>query len=132
MKHFFFIATFATLTLSSCARLPQPARDFISIHFPHTSVKEVEKEKNINGYSVELKDRTELEFTANGDWLKVDGEDGHSIPTTFFPKKIADYVTAQGLIIEGIRKTNIGYKVDIIGSHTDLFFNHNGEPIGNY
>ena len=48
------------------------------------------------------------------------------------PKKIADYVTQQGYIIEGIRKTNIGYKVDIIGSHTDLFFNHNGDPIGNY
>ena len=120
MKQLFF-AAFAAL-----------ARDFISIHFPHTSVKEVEREDDINGYSVELRDRTELEFTANGDWLKVDGEDGNSIPTTFFPKKIADYVTQQGYIIEGIRKTNIGYKVDIIGSHTDLFFNHNGDPIGNY
>ena len=131
MKQLFF-AAFAALALSSCARLPQPARDFISIHFPHTSVREVEREDDINGYSVELKDRTELEFTANGDWIKVDGEDGNTIPTTFFPKKIADYVTQQGYIIEGIRKTNIGYKVDIIGSHTDLFFNHNGDPIGNY
>ena len=78
---------------------------FISIHFPHTSIREVEREDDINGYSVELRDLTDLEFTAKGDWIKVDAEDGNTIPTTFFPKKIADYVTEKGLIIEGIRKT---------------------------
>ena len=96
MKQLFF-AAFAALALSSCARLPQPARDFISIHFPHTSIREVEREDDINGYSVELKDRTELEFTANGDWLKVDGEDGNSIPTTFFPKKNSRLCSPAGL-----------------------------------
>ena len=127
-----FVAALAALTLTSCARLPQPARTFISTHFPHTSIHEVERESDTNGYSVELKDRTDLEFTEAGDWVKVEAEDGNSIPTTFFPQKIVEYVTQHGFIIEGIRKTNIGYKVDLIGSHTDLFFNHNGDLIGNY
>lgn len=127
-----FLAAFAALALTSCARLPQPARNFISTHFPYTSIREVEREWDTYGYSVELRDLTDLEFTETGDWVKVEAEDGNSIPTTFFPQKIVDYVTQHGFIIEGIRKTNIGYKVDLIGSHTDLFFNHNGELMGNY
>jgi len=79
-----------------------------------------------------VKDRTEIEFAENGDWLKVEAEDGNSIPTDFFPKKIADYAAERSFIIESISKTNIGYKVEIVGSKSALFFNKAGDPIGNY
>ena len=67
-----FVAALAALTLTSCARLPQPARTFISTHFAYTSIREVEKEWDTNSYSVELRDNTDLEFTEAGDWIKVE------------------------------------------------------------
>jgi len=116
----------------ACTSLPQSANNFISTYFAHTTVQEVERESDTNGYSVKLKDRTEIEFAENGDWLKVEAEDGNSIPTDFFPKKIADYAAERSFIIELISKTNIGYKVEIVGSKSALFFNKAGDPIGNY
>ena len=52
----------------ACTSLPQSANNFISTYFAHTTVQEVERESDTNGYSVKLKDRSEIEFAENGDW----------------------------------------------------------------
>ena len=119
------LMTLIVCGLTACTSLPQSANNFISTYFAHTTVQEVESESDTNGYSVK-------EFAENGDWLKVEAEDGNSIPTDFFPKKIADYAAERSFIIELISKTNIGYKVEIVGSKSALFFNKAGDPIGNY
>ena len=117
------LMTLMVCGLTACTSLPQSANNFISTYFAHTTVQEVERESDTNGYSVKLKDRTEIEFAENGDWQKVEAEDGNSI---------ADYAAERSFIIEAISKTNIGYKVEIVGSKSALFFNKAGDPIGNY
>ncbi|EKY12580.1 hypothetical protein HMPREF9075_00295 [Capnocytophaga sp. oral taxon 332 str. F0381] len=123
----------ALALLQSCGpSLPKPANEFIKTYFPQAKVQEVEKEDHNGGFEAKLSDKTEIKFDQAGNWTQVDGEDGNTIPTGFFPQSIDDYVRQKGFLIEGIKKTNTGYKVDLIGSHTDLYFNHNGDLIGNY
>ncbi|MDO4229154.1 MAG: PepSY-like domain-containing protein, partial [Capnocytophaga sp.] len=88
MKKYIFLSL-AALSLASCASLPTPAKDFVSKHFPATPVVNVEREDDFRGYSAELSDRTEIEFTKEGDWIQVDAEDGNMLPATFFPENIA-------------------------------------------
>lgn len=124
-----YILLILALLMVSCASLPPEARNFVSTHFPNAKIVEVEREDNGQRFSVEMSDKTEIEFTRDGNWVKVEAEDANSIPTTFLPKAIAEYAAKNGLIIEGISKTNIGFRVDFVGNAPDAYFDSKGDLV---
>lgn len=75
------------------SELPAEATAFIKKHFGkntiHHAIKDQDKSKVT--YEVMLDNMVELEFTENGAWKEVDGQD-KAIPSGFISKPILDYV----------------------------------------
>ncbi|MBD3582792.1 PepSY-like domain-containing protein [Flavobacterium selenitireducens] len=118
----------AQLNKIKVSELPQPAQAFLSEHFKEYKIAQAYKESQIGekGFEVKMTDGTEVEFTKDGKWREVDGND-KPIPTAFIDKKITSYI-AKAYPGKKITHIDYGHKdidVDLEGK-LDLEFDKNG------
>lgn len=71
--------------------LPQPARDFVEMHFPDARALRTKVEKGIFSieYEVTLSNGFSVEFDRKGRWKEVDGN-GQTLPDAVIPPAILE------------------------------------------
>lgn len=117
-------------TVIEAQELPTKAQDFVSTHFPTSDYSRIEMntvaENDGSLYEVQLSGNFEIDFTAEGDWVDVDGN-GQEIPAAFIPEKIATYITENyaDLFISGIDSEPTGYEIDL-SNDLDVKFDTEG------
>ena len=107
---------------------PTPAiTEFVKTYFPKVSVLIVKPEHD--EYEVRLSDGTELEFTRNFEWKKIDCEHSNTytaVPVELVPEQIAIYVKtnfADQSIIK-IEKKRKNWEIEL-NSELEIKFNKN-------
>ena len=107
---------------------PTPAiTEFVKTYFPKASVLIVKPEHD--EYEVRLSDGTELEFTRNFEWKKIDCEHSNTytaVPAELVPEQIATYVKtnfADQSIIK-IEKKRKNWEIEL-NSELEIKFNKN-------
>jgi hypothetical protein len=107
--------------------LPATSSTFLSTYFNGVKILRVEKEGS--KYAVDLENKIEVDFSENGEWTEVDGQDGVTIPTGFILPNIVEYVTTTypDNSINGIEKKTGGYDVDLVKQDIDLIFDQDGD-----
>lgn len=90
-------------------QLPKNAQAFLAEHFNNLTVAfAVENLKYIGAeYEVVYTDRTEVDFSADGEWESVERK-YDAIPTSIIPAKISDYVANMGMSGQYIKKIERG------------------------
>ena len=109
--------------------LPQQARNFISTYFSDSKMLKAEKDVDdgVVTYDVTFTDGFELEFDADGQWLKVDAPGYQTIPDGIAPQTIADYVSTNypKAGINEISRVTYGYEVEL-NNNVELHFDSQG------
>jgi hypothetical protein len=111
--------------------LPKSAQAFIQQHFGKTALREVKAKKSPTPqgtfYEVKLADDTEIDFGKAGNWIEAKAEEPNTLPTSFFPVAIQNYLKKNfsGIGVESIDKSAAGYKLELIND-TKLYFNTQG------
>lgn len=119
--------------LIQAEELPSPAKAFVTNYFPNATYTRVEKNTQVelDGtlYEVNLSNGFEIDFTAEGDWLDVDGQ-AQELPQGIVPETIANYIAQNyaDLKIVGIDTENTEYEIDL-SNGLDLYFNLSEEFI---
>ena len=135
---------FATLILTSSTaianddvpitpdQLPAAAQEFIKKHFPEQTIAYAEKDVDYakTTFEVRLSDGSKIEFTANGDWDKVDCE-YKAVPAVLFPEAAAKYVSAHfpGALIVKVDKELYGWDIEL-NNDLELKFSKEGQLLG--
>ena len=107
---------------------PTPAiTEFVKTYFPKASVLIVKPEHD--EYEVRLSDGTELEFTRNFEWKKIDCEHSNTytaVPAELVPEQIATYVKTNfaDQSITKIEKKRRGWEIEL-SSELEIKFNKN-------
>ena len=107
---------------------PTPAiTEFVKTYFPKASVLIVKPEHD--EYEVRLSDGTELEFTRNFEWKKIDCEHSNTytaVPAELVPEQIATYVKANfaDQSITKIEKKRRGWEIEL-SNELEIKFNKN-------
>jgi len=123
--------TNGTETVIQATELPQAARTFVETHFPGITYTRVEKQSRADRdgsiYDVHLSNGFEIDFTAEGTWTDIDGNN-QAVPAGILPASIAQYVTANyaSQSVTTIEIERHGYDVEL-SNDVDLVFNANGE-----
>ena len=104
--------------------LPQQAQQFINQHF--NTVGFLSARVDVGEYEVTLNDGTEIDFTRQGEWKKVDCHTT-AVPAAIIPAGIKNYVAAQfpNNIIVKIDKDRNDYEVEL-NNDIDLKFDLKG------
>ncbi|MBE8714547.1 PepSY-like domain-containing protein [Sphingobacterium hungaricum] len=110
-------------------QLPANAQSFVKGNFSQQDVSYVaeERENLTKEFKVRLKNGTEIEFDAKGNWKEVDG-DRTAIPAKLVPVKIQDYVKKSfpETQIVKIKKSSRLIEVEI-SNDLELEFNAKGD-----
>ena len=107
---------------------PTPAiTEFVKTYFPKASVLIVKPEHD--EYEVRLSDGTELEFTRNFEWKKIDCEHSNTytaVPAELVPEQIATYVKTNfaDQSITKIEKKRRGWEIEL-SNELEIKFNKN-------
>ena len=107
---------------------PTPAiTEFVKTYFPKASVLIVKPEHD--EYEVRLSDGTELEFTRNFEWKKIDCEHSNTytaVPAELVPEQIATYVKTNFVdqSITKIEKKRKGWEIEL-SNELEIKFNKN-------
>ena len=107
---------------------PTPAiTEFVKNYFPKASVLIVKPEHD--EYEVRLSDGTELEFTRNFEWKKIDCEHSNTytaVPAELVPEQIAIYVKTNfaDQSITKIEKKRRGWEIEL-SNELEIKFNKN-------
>ena len=107
---------------------PTPAiTEFVKTYFPKVSVLIVKPEHD--EYEVRLSDGTELEFTRNFEWKKIDCEHSNTytaVPAELVPEQIATYVKTNfaDQSITKIEKKRRGWEIEL-SNELEIKFNKN-------
>ena len=106
------------------AQLPQKAQQFISKHF--SGVEFLTGKQDNGEYEVRLKDGTEIDFTAAGEWKDVDCHN-RAVPASLVPASISKYVKARfaNNVIVKISKKYRGYEIEL-DNDLELRFDKSG------
>ena len=130
-----FFAVFVVLVVSavvmaferpvSITNLPAGAQTFVTTHFKGQQV--FFAEKNFFECGCDLSNGTQIDFSNNGDWKKIDCNDFEIVPATVIPAPIKHFVQANfpGCFVNKIEKKFYGYSVDI-SNDIELKFNKQG------
>ncbi|PZW37784.1 putative PepSY-like beta-lactamase-inhibitor [Mesonia algae] len=119
--------------LIEASELPADAIAFVENYFPNATYLRIEKnsQEDSDGglYEVDLSNGFEIDFTADGEWVDVDGQN-QELPEGIVPENINNYVTQNyaDLKIVGIDKENTTYEIDL-SNDVDLYFTLSGEFI---
>ena len=107
---------------------PTPAiTEFVKTYFPKASVLIVKPEHD--EYEVRLSDGTELEFTRNFEWKKIDCEHSNTytaVPAELVPEQIVTYVKTNfaDQSITKIEKKRRGWEIEL-SNELEIKFNKN-------
>lgn len=84
----------------------------------------------VSEYEVIMDDGTEVSFDRDGNWKNIEVNNSKSVPSSFVPKAIADYVkkVQKNTRIVGIEKERNGYEVEL-SNGVDMKFDKNGNFI---
>ena len=113
-------------TMIEAQDLPENALNFVSTYFPTAEYSRVEENSAVENdgtlYEVDLSNNFEIDFTAEGNWVDVDGND-QEMPEGIVAQKIAEYVSENypDLFITGIDTESNGYEVEL-SNDLDVFF----------
>lgn len=109
--------------------LPQAAITTISDNFKaEISVIKIDKDfGRVSDYEVILTDGTEIKFDRNGNWEDVECSNNKSVPASFIPKVISEFVSNNqpNTHIVGIEKGHSGYEI-ALSNGIEAKFNKNG------
>lgn len=77
----------------------------------------------------------EIEFDMNGIWTDIEAENGHIsleviMRLRHFPRRIAEYIEKNPLLVEEIERKSYGFKVETV-EDAKYFFDKRGNLIGN-
>lgn len=113
------------------ASVPQTARTFVDNHFSDLEVWYVEKDGS--HYEVTFRNRLEVDFDSNGNWIKIEAN-YNPIPASvllLLDSKIVDYINKNYSTntIEEIEKKYNGYIEVELNNDIELLFNSNGEYV---
>src|SRR5690606_16130703 len=82
-------------TIINAQDLPETVQSFIGTHFPAAEYSRIEKnataESDGSLYEISLNTNFEIDFTAEGAWVDIDGN-GQEIPQGIVPETISTYV----------------------------------------
>lgn len=113
-------------------KLPAAAQTFIKQYFPEQTIIFAEKDVDFmkTKYEVHLDDGSEINFTGNGDWDKVECK-LRPVPAALVPEAIATTVQAQfpGSAIMKIDKEKYGWEIEL-NNDLDLKFSKTGQLYG--
>lgn len=113
--------------------LPADILDFVSTHFPGSTIEEAERENNGN-YEVELSEDVELIFDAEGNFLgradddENDDKDDDDIAISELPQVILDYIATNypnNTIIEAEKEDDNTFEVTL-NNGVELEFDSEG------
>ncbi|MDO4692026.1 MAG: PepSY-like domain-containing protein, partial [Porphyromonadaceae bacterium] len=120
----------------NAGNLPQLAKSFLAQHYPNGYVKKVERkarpDRDGKMYEVELTNGTEIDFTADGQWIKVDGDE-RPLPQSvvdLLPSNVRQDLQSRfgGAALSSIKKTRSGYKVEVLlrGDDVEVYYDARG------
>jgi len=116
-------------TMIGIDELPGGSVAFLSEHFGGVTIGNIKKERNSKGtdYTTYLDNGVKVKFDGNGDWKEVEAPRGRTVPTSFIPQQIVDYVAEnhQNLGVNCIEKEKYGFEVELTNG-LDLEFDVNG------
>lgn len=139
MKRMFALLTLAVACLAptwagdvithDVKRLPRAARTFIATYFVGVSISHIKIESELfqtRKYEVLLTDRTEIDFDKQGEWLKVDCDEG-SVPAGLVPPPVSAYLNKHfpNVIIREIERKRRTVEVEL-SNDLALTFDLNG------
>ncbi len=110
--------------------LPTAAQTTLKNNFK-ASVSHIKIDKElgrVSEYDVVLTDGSEISFDRNGNWKDVEVRKSGSVPSSFVPTAIANYIkkTQKNVKVIGIEKKKSGYEVEL-SNGVDMKFNSKGE-----
>ena len=117
-------------SIITAQELPEAAQSFLSTHFPQAEVSRVEMNTTADNdssiYEVDLSNNFEIDFTAEGTWVDIDGND-QELPEGIVPANISAYLSQNypDLLITGIDTEANGYEIDL-SSDLDVQFDAEG------
>ena len=119
--------------LNSVEELPKDAQEFVKKNFAEEKILLMKLDKEFFGsdtYEVKLASGTEIEFTKEGAWKKVDTKNA-VVPASVIPEKIAAYIAEnfKEQKVESISKKRYGFKVELQNG-LELKFNKDFRFIG--
>ena len=128
-----FFASAKDVILTSIDELPKEAQEFIKANFAEEKILIMKLDKELFGsdtYEVKFTTGTEIEFSKEGVWKKVDTKNA-IVPDSVIPAKILSHIKGnfKDQKIESISKKRYGYKVEF-QSGLEVKFNKDFRFIG--
>lgn len=112
IKALFFLIIFSATAYSKSAVsptvLPKNAREFIESIYPQIPIEEIKMDKGI--YTVKLVNDAKISFTADGNWIKIDGYYNY-VPEKALPKAVIKSISSYNSKIVDIEKKAGVYKI---------------------
>lgn len=110
--------------------LPEPAREFLTEHFPKAKVGMIKTDKHFlkkTDYDVKLVNGTKIEFNNSGKWTSVDCNRSE-VPDAIIPRAIRKYVRTNypDVKIVKIERTSSKYEIGL-SDDVELTFNLLGQ-----
>lgn len=113
-------------------RLPAEAHSLIKRHFPQAQISYIKIEKEFWGikkYEVLLTDRTEIEFTGEGNWTEIECDD-MPVPPVLIPEYIMEYIKSYFPDHHVIKIERKSKEIEVeLNNGFSLTFNKKGELI---
>jgi len=127
----FFVS--ADVILTAIDELPKEAQEFIKANFSEEKILIMKLDKELfasDTYEVKFASGTEIEFSKEGVWKKVDTKNA-IVPDSVIPSKILSHIKEnfKEQKIESISKKRYGYKVEF-QSGLEVKFNKDFRFIG--
>lgn len=112
IKALFFLIIFSATAYSKPAvsptALPKNAREFIESIYPQIPIEEIKMDKGI--YTVKLVNDAKISFTADGNWIKIDGYYNY-VPEKALPEAVIKSISSYNSKIVDIEKKAGVYKI---------------------
>lgn len=112
IKALFFLIIFSATAYSKPAvsptALPKNAWEFIESIYPQIPIEEIKMDKGI--YTVKLVNDAKISFTADGNWIKIDGYYNY-VPEKALPKAVIKSISSYNSKIVDIEKKAGVYKI---------------------
>ena len=110
-------------------QLPAQAKQFVANNFKGSNI--VYAEVDWDSYECSLADGTQVKFSKDGSWKKIDCHRMKAVPAATVPAAIKSYVKAHfpGCVVSKIDKERYGYDIEL-SNDMELKFNHQGAIIG--
>lgn len=110
--------------------LPEKVQSFVTTNFPDADYSRIEMnltaETDGTIYEVDLNNGFEIDFTAEGDWVDIDGNN-QEIPEGILPENIASYIAENytSLFVTEIDTEADALEVNL-SNDLDVFFDSEG------